>query len=372
MKIRLFYILLFMLSVVGTLQAQSFVSRKLEDLGEHLPKMCLPVKDSIFNCPQISKNKSLVVKYNEKYGLIHLGISLFSDETKELTNRPVCDFIERIMLECLLLEKTKEIVPKLSEYRITLTKNHAGYGSAFFASLQQVLDDIQNPTRFSLVQQDLVYTALWEFGNEEVFAITFPASRELIFGTDKKESDALLSDVLANENCTFIPTKNLVRTTDIAPIAGLDLYKHKGEIFMIPEINADTYFSQIDNQFLLTYNHRYPVESLANIFLSGAPDSNLSLSITHRMYGAFTPEFTVSIKKFLCVFGQDFSVYCLLHKKMSDKVQLSVVLCSKYFNYFHLLRIKTTENQIFSNNGVLTADFYTNIPKHNVQSLFNN
>jgi len=370
MKIHLLYILSLIL-FTGTLQAQNFVSHKLSDLNELLPKSCLPAKDSVFNCPQISKDKSLIVKYNEKYELVHLGISLFSDETKELANRPVCDFIERIMMELLLLEKTKGILPKLDEYRITLTRNYATYGSPFFTSLYQLLNDMQNPARFALNRQDLVYTALWEFGSKEVFAIVFPASRELIFGTDKKEADALLGDLLANENCEPAYTEKLANVTEIEAISGSELYKYRGTMFMIPEINADTYYLPINNKLSIAFDSRYPVESLANIFLSGNIDSNLSLHLTHRMYGRFTSEFTVLIKKFLCIFDRDFSIYCLLHSKTSDKVQLSVILCNKYFNYFHLLRIKTTEDQIFSEKGILTADFYTNIPKHNIQSLFN-
>jgi hypothetical protein len=63
--------------------AQSYSSIRMEQLGGEIPSACLPPVDSVFNCPEIMKEKSLVVNYNKTHDITHLGISLFSNETKE-------------------------------------------------------------------------------------------------------------------------------------------------------------------------------------------------------------------------------------------------------------------------------------------------
>ena len=41
-------------------RAQSFYSRKMEDLCGEIPQACLPRADSIFNCAGLVKGKSLI------------------------------------------------------------------------------------------------------------------------------------------------------------------------------------------------------------------------------------------------------------------------------------------------------------------------
>ena len=366
---RTFIYILFICLAFG-LQAQTFSSRKLSEIGELFPKKCLPANDSIFACPQITKGKSFVIRYNQKNEIEHLGVSLFSPETKEMINAPVCNFIERIMLELLLQKLPADIQSKLREYKISLQRNGVEYGKNYFTSLSRLLDDIQYPTRFS-IHKDSAYTAVWEFGNNELFSMSFPASRELIFGMDKKESDKNIGESFASDDdCTFTSVSDNVSASELSRLEGTDLYVRKGNVFLIDPINSDTYYQRSDGIYQLVFDADYPAHSLANLFIRKQFGNNLSLKITHRMYGSFTPEFTIPLNKFLCLFDAGFSTYCVLHRAEPGKIRVSVVLHNRDFNYIHLLRIQTTVEQLFTKGGILTADFYTNIPQHNLKSLF--
>jgi len=373
MKHTFIYILTFFFCWVSGLQAQTFASRKLTEIGELFPKTCLPTKDSIFNCPQITKGKSFVVQYNHKNEIEHLGISLFSPATKEMINLPVCNFIERVMLELLLQKSTADVQSKLEEYQINLQRNGIDYGKGSFISLSRLLSDIQNPTRFVL-NKESVYTAVWKFGNNEQFVLSFPASRELIFGTDKKESDTSIGELLLNDDCAenfTADTPETVSANKLTPVTGTDLYKLKGDIFMIDKINTDTWYQRSDTLYRLTFDSVYPYESLENLLITKQIENSLLLKITHRMYGGFTPEFTIPLNRFFCLFDKGFTPYCLLRRTDPKIIQISVILHNRDYNYFHLLNIQTTVDQIFKTGGILTADFYTNIPLHNLKSLFN-
>jgi len=354
------------------IRAQSYSSRKLAELGELFPQTCLPTVDSIFACPQITKGKLFIVQYNQKKEIEHLGVSLFSPETKDIINRPVCNFIERMMLELVLQKSPAEVKSKLREYKISLKLNGVEYGKGSFTSLNQILDNSQFPTRFG-IQKDSIYRAVWAFGNNNRVKMSFPASRELIFGMDKKESDENFSELFANEDCRMLSDANtteVVSGDQLTPIQGTDLYLHKGTIFMINQINSDTYYQRSDNLYQPVFSSDYPTESLANLFITKQINNSLTLRITHRMYGGVTPEFTIPLNRFICLFDKEFSTYCVLHQLNSGNVQISVVLHNRDYNYVHLLRVKTTKKQLFSKNGILTADFYTNIPLHNLKNLF--
>jgi len=358
--------------ITSGIRAQSYSSRKLAELGELFPLACLPAVDSIFACPQIVKGKLYTVQYNRKNEIEHIGVSLFSTETKDKFNRPVCNFIERMMLELVLQKSSVEVKSKLLEYKIGLELNGVEYGKGSFSSLNQVLDNIKSSTRFGL-QKDSIYRAVWEIGNNNRVKMSFPASRELIFGTDKKESDESFGELFTNEDCRKSSDTHAIAVVSgdqLTPIQGTDLLLRKGTVFMINQINSDTYYQRSNNLYQPVFSSDYPTESLANLFITKQISNSLTLRITHRMYGGVTPEFTIPLDRFICLFDKEFSTYCVLHRLNSGNVQISVVLHNRDFNYVHLLRVKTTEKQLFSKNGILTADFYTNIPLHNLKSLF--
>ena len=162
-----------------------------------------------------------------------------------------------------------------------------------------------------------------------------------------------------------------VSVSDVTPIEGTDLYRHKGDIFMISQINADTWYQRSDTLYHLLFNPAYPRESLANLFITKQIENSLQLNITHRMYGGFTPEFTIPLNRFFCLFDKGFSFYVLLYPLGDSKnIRISVILYNHNYNYIHLLRVQTTSDHLFNEKGVMTADFYTNIPLHNLINLF--
>jgi hypothetical protein len=234
------------------------------------------------------------------------------------------------------------------------------------------LGDIRYPTQFT-IHKDSLYTAIWEFSAGEEMSLTFPASRELIFGTDKKESDLYLGEMFEKDDCinTFYSVDSVViPENEFLAITETDLYRRKGSSFMIDKINSDTYYRRTGNSYQLVFNTDYPMESLANVFITRQIPHSQVLRITHRMYGGFTPEFTIPLNRIFCLFDDGFSTYCLLQRTDKNRAQLSVVLHNSDFNYIHLLQIKTPRGQVAIANGVLTADLYTNIPLHNLKNLF--
>ena len=353
--------------------AQSYSSIRMEQLGGEIPVACLPSTDSIFDCPELLKNKSLVVNYNKTHDITHLGISLFSNEAKELLNLPVCNFIERMMLELVLEQSDENLTQKIDRLKLKLLKNGLTFGELGFTSLSNTLDEIQHPAQFNLMKEQDQFAAVWKYNQDDQFVFVFPASRYLIFGTDKKESDELLNKALFGKsqfcnNKSSLPGERTIEA-ELTYDQGKNIFTKKGGEFMMPVINANTYYEKTAETFTLLFSKDFPEESFLNLIMKNMGELNHKLHVTHRMYGNFSPDFDVSLKEFLCYFQDDFNFYTAVTSPDSKQLKLTAILRNKEYNYIHLLLISTPVENIFRQNGQLTAEFYSNIPQQSIRSL---
>jgi hypothetical protein len=347
----------------------------MEDLGGEIPQGCLPKTDSIFNCPGLLKGKSLIVNYNSKGEINHIGVSLFSNETKLLINLPVCNFIERILLELVLEEKKKNANELLYRYKMQVLQNGNEYGSNLFQSIEAALDHISIPSQFGLLKEPERFSAVWEFNRTDRFVFSFPASRDLIFGTDKKESDEMLNkslfggDRLCLENDGMLD--EAVSEADVSLDTERNIYIRSGSEFILTILNSNTYYEKEGDVLKLLFSKDYPAESLANLIQKNYrnEDLNHKLHITHKMYGNFSPDFDISLKELLCFFSDDYEIFTAVTSADAKELKLTAVFHSKDYNFVHLLLIKTPVDHVFLKDGIMTADFYTNIPQHSIRSL---
>lgn len=349
-----------------------YASRKLESLGKNIPQNCIPESDSVFSCANVIQSKNLIVAYNEQNQISHLGISLFSKEIKQLINEPVCNFIERMMLELALQKNAAALNKKMAEYNIQIEQKGVGYQSAKFQSVMPLLDKMATPIKFDHRQQEKTMTAVWTLSNGETISMTFPTSRELIFGTDKKESDEELYYHLPLSRC-----KTALKTTYstdvqnvIASVNETGVFIERGKSFVLPQLNSNIYFQEKDGAMFAINNKEKPIESLHNLLVIGDINSSLNINVHHRMYGGFTPEFTIKLNDLICFFKEDFDIYCSVEEKKGNTIQATTVFHNKKFNYLHLLIISTDKNAIFEKSSIVQGDFYTNIPQDNIKNLF--
>ena len=180
---------LFCGSIAGNeINDSQFVSRKLKQLAEQLPISEIPSLDTIVACPQLIEGKSVVLLYNDKHQVCHLGLSLFSEATKQILDVNICNFLERFFLELLLQKDAAAVDRKLQEYNIVMYIDGQKIVANNAASFQRALRQMEMPVNFSLRQKGNQAEAVWRFSSHAL-SVTFPLYRELIDGMDKVESD---------------------------------------------------------------------------------------------------------------------------------------------------------------------------------------
>jgi len=231
---------------------------------------------------------------------------------------------------------------------------------------------MKEPVNFTLQHSEKEYTAIWQLDNGTGLEMTFPANRELIFGTNKKEAEFVLNSELSKENCTPDSTVRYNFSQDQMQMLYdnvEDLFVMPSNYFILKQLNNQRVFRQdTDKSFVLLFDKKYPEISLKNILLSPA-QSDLMLHIKHRMYGGFTPEFDIKLTDFICFFKDKAHIYCFVEKE-NNTLNAYLIIHSQEYNYIHLLLITCDSNEIFKENGVLNAEFYTHIPQDNIKSLF--
>ena len=348
----------------------TYSSKKLEDIASLLPKKYLIDRDSIMTCPEICQNKSFVIEFNDKHQVSHLGISMFSKEIKVLINEPVCNFVERILLELAVASEQKAVLSMLDHFGIVLLKNGRKFGEGNLTSITAILNEIEDPVRFALSKDDKSYTFFWEYGRQNIFAIQFPLNRELITGTNKLEADNLLFDQLKGNNCAnqSIHTNYQFEDADLITKDSV-VFVRKGDSFVLSAINENTYYKKTADGYELIFDEKYPNESLSNVFMQNIDNNQLKIHITYSMYGNYNPEFEMKLNDFICFFKKDFKVYAVTYQKEPDVVQSTVIFQNKQYNYIHLLMIRAKKENIFQGNGILSASFRSNIPQHNINNL---
>ena len=360
---------LFCGSIAGNeINDSQFVSRKLKQLAEQLPISEIPSLDTIVACPQLIEGKSVVLLYNDKHQVCHLGLSLFSEATKQILDVNICNFLERFFLELLLQKDAAAVDRKLQEYNIVMYIDGQKIVANNAASFQRALRKMEMPVNFSLRQKGNQAEAVWRFSSHAL-SVTFPLYRELIDGMDKVESDDELFHQLQ------VAVLNNVSVTD-EPVTGSGLvaegnglYVDKGEVFLIPALTANKYYVKKGKEYVPVFQKQYPEYSLNNLFLTYANGEGKTLQITHRKYGYFTPEISIPLLNFLMCFKKDFTTVCHTGMNKQGKLETVVVFNHKKLNYLHLLRVETDEKQLFAKSPVFKADFYSNIPQHSIKSL---
>ena len=173
MKKLLISFLLFYLCFSGSASSLSrnkeqYVSRKIQQMAEMLQLHTLPGKDTLMVVPSLVPNKDVIFAYNGKGELEHLGFSLFSKEVKDMLDRKICNFLERILLELLLQGDREGICFKLKEYHMQMYMDGVDYMQKNLWTLSHLLKNMEMPVNFVFKHEAGKASALWYFGTHSL------------------------------------------------------------------------------------------------------------------------------------------------------------------------------------------------------------
>jgi hypothetical protein len=358
-----------------------FASNYLESLYESLPSDCRFVPgESLFvethsvKTNSIINSRAVTLNYYLDGNVVEdIGVAILDSASRSLfQSENVCRFVERKILELLLIAKDNSFTDKTQENKISIELNRNSVLNKNM--LQKAYAVMIDKSDFKLKRDSLNYQLTWIKQDKEEVAFSFPASNTLIRSKDKKELDEELIRQLKNFHYIWSDKEKFSSgNISINDLKLLDsVYYQDGEIFYIKEINNNCYYKSGNGELQFIFEPKNLTQSLCNYiqFPLLNPDKNIRLK--HKVYGNKEFFYSMKFSDMLGYFKNDFTLYTGIESRTEKGVKAIVIMLNKKLNYIHLLAIDLNDNDLFDKNTSLTASFITNIPTDNIQNLFGN
>jgi hypothetical protein len=366
--ISLIFIFLQPSSLFAITGSPTYISAKLASIGKNLSKDVSITGSEIKYQPLTGKYTIVIVRDNNNC-INHIGISLFSNDVKKMLNAPICNFMERYLLELLLAGSNQAalFVRESSDVHLlhngVLNTNAYSFARSFIANVD---------TSFVFTYDDSYdkgVVATWSKGNNR-YALQFKPERQLVYGTDKKESDQLVNDQLTDEQGTVnqLSTKSYP-LEDLSVYDNAPLYYKKGIVFTVQSMNSDTYYMPKGNIGEAVFSNKYPAESIKNLLLGVISTKKVRVNIRHSIYGRSFSDFVIPLAKVFNLVDKDTKLYCGIENITDDAIKADLVIQYDKLNYIHLLRFTIKRVELFGDNPVANVFFYSNIPQQNINNI---
>lgn len=292
--------------------------------------------------------------------IVHIGFNLFAQEMKVETNRIVCDFLERYLLQIKCIETTF-----LQEDRLRDDKFLIEQGSL------SVVSKITPNTAFSLEMQDYkYYRATWFTETGKVLLkVAFPINYELLLGLPKVEIEKQFKQrVLASSHSS---KKGL--TPELEPYQD-GIYRNCPiSHYHIPSLNTAQYYKRVnESKYVPCFESTHKWYSAANLFQGLVNTQNeYQLYVEQNLYGFKKESFTIPLAKWLdyCA-EQKLEIFFAVEEEREDGAKALLIAHSKELGFNHMLSLIIPDNFIQKHNSIIKATLNAYIPTQNVKELY--
>ena len=355
-----------------------FYSSLISSLFSQVNRVCKMDLDftgcRVFNCGHIIDDDTVpVIVCKDGAGVVdHIGFCFLPDSVR-LINRSVVQFIERVMLDLMMSRDVGTTLKTVRESGLLIQFDNEPLSQSLMQNRKTTLSMIKGTNGIVLDKVDKKYYMTIDCPDSHQFSFSFPADCKLISGMDKREQEMRLAYQLKNHSVQYCDIP--VSSADTNRLQLLDdstseecIYVIKGDEFSIPEINNDLFFIENDSIYSLVHDTAMIAMTFSNALLASS-DKHFTYDVKHRMYGFMVQNYTIDSRDFDSYFAQDYERYFGIETLEPQNMSGTLILYNRKEEYIHLIHVTTTQNGII-NEGRMTMELYSNIPQHNIKSLF--
>ena len=346
----------------------TYISAKLASIGEKLSKD-VSIDGSEIRYQPLTGRYTIVIVRDNNNCINHIGISLFSNDLKKMLNAPVCNFMERYLLE-ILLSESNEAASFVCETSAAHFLHNGILSTNAYSFARSFVENVDTSYVFAYSESNEKGVIVTWSKDNNIYTLQFKPERQLIYGTDKKESDQLLNNQLTDEQeiVNQIDTKSFP-LKDLSIYNKVPLYYKKGLVFTVQSMNSDTYYIPNGDIGEAVFSNKYPAESIKNLLLGVVSTKNVKVNIRHSIYGRSSSDFVVPLAKVFNLVDKDAKLYCGIESVTDDEIKADLVIQYDKLKYIHLMRFTIKRTEIFGNKPVADALFYSNIPQQNIKNI---
>lgn len=319
-----------------------------------------------FELPALCLGKKFVLQRDSLGVINHVGIKLFDREVISKHPTPIYYFIERYLMELLLLPTEEDIARKLRMERVKLTsevysltpykKGVVNIAKAF--SLEHSVYITCNNNRYTVSCMD---------DRRVLGKISFPVRNELITGFTKLEAEnSVYPELLLYHPKAFVPLTNV----DMLPYKD-SLYCAYEDFYATENIVSTSYYKKVGEEFVPLFSLDNLTESVYNLF-NARYDWGIQANVTQNLYGNKRLSYEVPLSK-LTEFFRDkrCAIYTGIRKYDKSKVEGVAMMVNMELGYQHILTF-TCDKDIFTrpDKHEVKIKMYSYVPIHNISSLF--
>ena len=367
-------ILLFGVLALAKIDAQQvFYSQNiLQKLYWQIPETCridTATTDTLVLCHDVVQGDTVPIlfRFDENRVLEHIGFPfLQTGDSSTFNNNAIVRFIERELLSLLLTTDINQTLVSYRENGMLLSLNDRPLKQSTIQNKHKFLNLLTTNQGVSVNYDGKKYNVSLLFANEQKLSFNFPADAELLTGMNKKERDICLAVQLKNHKAK--PDSTVTPDYSYLQSLGDSLYVEKGSSFMIPEINNDIFYTQIDSAYSLVFDSYLIAETFSNALVVPA-NREYTINITHRMYGSQKKQYTVGSRDFDDYFRRNYDRYFGIKTTEQSKLTGTLILSDRNAGCIHLASVSVSLDDLL-NDGTMEMQLYSNIPTHNLKTLF--
>jgi len=332
------------------------------------------VNDTVLQCADLVKGDTVpIILCKDENGVVdHIGYCFLPDSIR-LVNIPIVQFLERELLTILTAKDIGTALRADKENGLLVLLDDSPVNQNLLQNKKKLYSMLKGNSGITInkVIKDYCVTILCSDGQQLSFS--FPADCKLISGMDKREQEIRLAFQLKNHIAKTIDS--LMPSPDINYLQLLQdsiyqdsIYVEKGEEFNIPQINNDLFYFKNDTIYSLVSDTSLIALSFSNALL--APSAkHYTIEVKHRMYGFVVQNYTLDSRDFNDYFSNGYERYFGIETMEPENLSGTMILYNRDEEYIHLAYVTTTLDDLM-NGGKMTMELYSNIPQHNIKTLY--
>ena len=343
-------------------------NKLLKEMVEQLPGNVQLNKGvgSEYMLPSLCKGKPVVVEYNDKGMINHVGVKFFNREVIAQHYTPIFHFIERYFLELLLVPSNEERKVKMRMDRVHITTD-AFPMTNLKEGLLNIIASVSHDFSVYMTCNNNRYSASCMVNNQLLAKIDFPVRHELITGYTKLEA----------ENSVY-PSLMSYQVRPYASPDEVDMYAYKDSLYcsnedfyVTEDIVSTSYYQKKEQGYVPLFSPDMLKESVYNLFNTDY-DWKVEVEVTQHLYGGKKLSYVVPLAKLMdFLHEKGCMLYTGLRKYDKSTIEGVAMAVNMELGYQHMLSFSFDKNLLKEpSKHQIKVKMYSYIPMHNVSSLF--
>lgn len=335
-------------------QAVTFDTHRLQAMAQclHLPQADTLQRGEVTTAYSHLK-RPLRIVVNDQGAICHIGLQLFSEELRQQEPSPIYNFLERDLLERLLIGYDEQFRHQLRHEHLVFIKGNA----RTVLTLNGTEEFLQERVDFRK------YRTKWSREGRVVFDLIFDMDIQLLSGCNALELEQRYLSRLRR----FNPI-NITLPTNM-PNDG-DRWTGGGDSLFIKEMSNTVYYERTAGSWHLVDDDKRPTQTLANMLLSPAFERPVKLLLTVKRYTYEDEQLQMPYAAWLqMAVMEGCEPYFGIKYKTAAHYEGTVILANRQEGYAHLLSMAVPQQALMPEAIVeVEGRLYLYIPLHNVAS----